>query len=287
MINSGLHLIQIKYILLKNRILTNEFKNMKTRIINNSYFLRNILIVLGFIVAHNALKAQTIQTISFKSSDSLKVTADLYIKHAKDAPFIIFFHQAGWSRGEYLEIAPKINKMGFNAMAVDQRSGGKVNGIINQTNKEAKKYGKATMYLDALPDMEAAINYVSANYPDAKLILWGSSYSSALVLKLAGDHPNKVKGVLAFSPAEYYGRFGKPDDYIAQSARNINCPAFISSAKDEAQRWQPIFDVIPSTNKNSFIPKATGNHGSRALWESKSAHNEYWIAVKTFLKNNF
>ena len=34
--------------------------------------------------------------------------ADLYIAHDASAPFILLFHQAGWSRGEYLEIAPKL-----------------------------------------------------------------------------------------------------------------------------------------------------------------------------------
>lgn len=256
-------------------------KNYKKRLV------QFLLSVSAFLMAFGTIYGQSSKTVTFKSGDAVTITADLYIAHEKGASFIIFFHQAGWSRGEYLEIAPKINKLGFNAMAVDQRSGGKVNGVTNQTNKDAKNKGKNTNYLDAIPDMEAAINYVSINYPDAELIIWGSSYSSALVLKLAGDNPEKIKGVLAFSPAEYYGRFGKPDDYIAQSAKKIYCPVFITSAKDEAKRWQPIFDVIPSANKTSFIPKGAGNHGSRALWEKKSDHKEYWLAVEAFLKKNF
>ena len=245
------------------------------------------LILLGLFITANSVLAQTGKTVTFNSKDSVTVTADLYVEHADNAPFIIFFHQAGWSRGEYLEIAPKINKLGFNAMAVDQRSGGKVNDVTNQTKIDAEKLGKDTKYHDALPDMLAAIKYVSTKYPKAKIIIWGSSYSSALVLKLAGDYPYLVKGVLAFSPAEYFGRFGKGDDFISKSAKNIQCPVFITSAKNEAERWKPIFDIIPSENKQFFIPKDSGHHGSRALWEKKKGYKEYWVAVKAFLKKNF
>ncbi|WP_424352380.1 hypothetical protein, partial [Lutimonas sp.] len=68
------------------------------------------------------------ETINFKASDGVTVTADLYMPHKTSAPFILLYHQAGYSRGEYLSIAPQLNAMGFNCLAVDQRSGDKVNG---------------------------------------------------------------------------------------------------------------------------------------------------------------
>jgi hypothetical protein len=70
--------------------------------------------------------------ITFTSSDNVIITADLYIIYEKSAPFIILFHQARSSRGEYIEIAPRLNELGFNCMAVDQRSGGSMNKIENQ-----------------------------------------------------------------------------------------------------------------------------------------------------------
>jgi hypothetical protein len=72
--------------------------------------------------------------ITFKASDGLQITADLYILNPSENSFIILFHQARWSRGEYLEIAPKLNKLGFNCMAVDQQSGGEINNIVNETH---------------------------------------------------------------------------------------------------------------------------------------------------------
>ncbi len=228
---------------------------------------------------------QAEETITFTAKDGLEVSADLYLTDHSQGPFIILFHQAGWSRGEYLEIAPKLNALGYNCLAVDQRSGEQVNGIMNLTAKRAKEQGLSTHYPDALPDMLAAIAYVKATYQPQKLILWGSSYSSALVLKIAGDEPTIADAVLAFAPGEYFKGFGQAEDWITQSAKHIKIPAFITSAKKEHEYWKGIFEAIPGTTKRSFLPASEGNHGSRALWEQFEDHQSYWEAVTKFLKS--
>ncbi|MCZ6818800.1 MAG: alpha/beta hydrolase [Calditrichaeota bacterium] len=227
------------------------------------------------------------KTITFPSSDSLEITADVVITHELTVPFIVLFHQAGWSRGEYNEIIPKLNAMGFNCMAVDQRSGDAVNDVTNETHKRARSAGKKTTYLDAYQDMEAAVKFAREQYAKSKLVVWGSSYSAALVLKLAGDHTDEIDGVLSFSPGEYFDRFGAGTTYVTDAAKKITCPVFITSAKDEKGRWSGIFAAIPSKNKQSFSPESDGNHGSRALWEKFSDSKEYWAAVTAFLQKNF
>ena len=226
----------------------------------------------------------TAETITFPSNDGLLITADLYIAHEKAAPFILLFHQAGFSRGEYLDIAPVLNDLGFNAMAIDQRSGKEVNGIINETARKAWEKNIRDTYLDALPDLLAALGYVKEHLAEGKIILWGSSYSASLVLKIAGDFPQKVTGILAFSPGEYFERLGESANFISESARNIKIPVFITSARKEKNRWWSIFEIIPSEKKEFFLPSSEGIHGSRALWESTKEHEEYWTAVKKFLQ---
>ena len=90
------------------------------------------------------------ETITFKASDGINITADLFMVHEASAPFIILYHQAGYSRGEYLSIAPQLNALGFNCMAIDQRSGDSVNKVPNETHKEAVAMNKPTEYLDAI-----------------------------------------------------------------------------------------------------------------------------------------
>ncbi len=223
------------------------------------------------------------ETTTFKAEDGVEITAELYITHPHTAPFIVLFHQANWSRGEYQEIAPMLNSLGYNCMAIDQRSGGAVNGIPNKTKKNAEKAMKGTQYLDALIDMNAAIVHAKTNYVEGKLIIWGSSYSSALVLKIAGDQPDMIDGALAFAPGEYFGRFGKSADFITSSAKNITKPVFITSARNEKGNWWKIYEAIGSENKRYFLPETSGNHGSRALWKKFNDSKDYWKAVKEFL----
>ncbi len=236
---------------------------------------------------HAAVPAavKAVETFTFASEDGLPITADLYLQHAKDAPFIVLFHQAGWSRGEYQEIAPRLVELGFNCMAVDQRSGGAINGVVNRTKKAAVAKKLQTRYIDALPDMRAALHYLKTTYPKAKRIAWGSSYSSALVLVLAGQHPELVDAVLAFSPGEYFARYGKSKLFVTKEASAISVPVFITSAKSEASEWKEILAAIPSKRKTGFLPKTAGKHGSRALWSVQPDAVAYWDAVIPFLKS--
>ena len=224
------------------------------------------------------------ETISFPSGDGLEITADVYRPHADPGtPFIVLFHQAGWSRGEYVEIAPRLNELGFNCMAIDQRSGGEVNGVVNETHVRAVKGGMETTYIDAQPDLMAALAHAREHFADGTLIAWGSSYSAALVLKIAGDHPELVDGVASFAPGEYYEAAGKSATWIQDSARTIADPVFITAARDEHPRWEAIFESIPVEEKVGFVPETDGNHGSRALWTQFEDSPSYWKALEPFL----
>ena len=219
------------------------------------------------------------ETINFKADDGVIITADLYMAHESSAPFIILYHQAGYSRGEYRSIAPRLNALGFNCMAVDQRSGDKVNDIINETHKVADAAKLPTEYLDAIPDLEAAYLYVKYSIKSGKIILWGSSYSAALMFYMGNVHHDNIAGILSFAPGEYFKVNGKE---LKTYAAHITCPVFVTSAKSEYGNWKAIYDNIKS-DKSSFLPETEGRHGSKALWPDNPSHMVYWEAVEKFL----
>ena len=241
-----------------------------------------ILTLFSFLLWINTTDVNN-DTITFPSKDGVMITADVYAPHDKSAPMILLFHQANWSRGEYLEIAPRLNKMGYNCMAVDLRSGGTINNVQNMTVQDAHKAMKETKYVDAYPDIDAAVKYAAQYLSEGKLIIWGSSYSSALVLRYTGDNEGVVDAVLSFSPGEYFKSQGKPADYITQGASNIQVPVFITSAKGEKNSWWAIYEAIPSDTKQYYLPQTPGNHGSRALWSKFGDSLNYWDAVSAFL----
>jgi len=252
---------------------------MTSRIFNH-----RIIMLFGIIAVTLSSALAQSKTVQFPTSDKVKVTADLYTPNAATAPFIILFHQANYSRGEFIEIAPRLNKLGFNCMAVDLRSGDGINNIINETYKMADSLRMETRYTDAYTDIRASVSYVKKNYQGAKIILFGSSYSASLAIKMASDYPQGISGVVAFSPGEYFAKFGWNREIIKISAAKVTCPVFIASADNEKDSWKAIYDAIPGQNKSSFVPDSGGIHGAKTLWKSFPDSEAYWKALTSFLK---
>lgn len=222
------------------------------------------------------------QTVDFPTGGGLEARADVYEPKAKSPTLILLFHQAGWSRGEYRQIAPKLTALGYRVMAVDQRSGKGVNGVPNETAKRAAQKGLPRDYLDAYADLEAALAYAHDRLHAKRIIAWGSSYSASLVLRLGAEHPEEVTAVVAFSPGEYFKK-SKGPSYVKGLAKRVKQPLFITSAKQERAQVESIFEASPSKKKVLFTPASRGQHGSRALWEQWPDHDVYWAAIKGFL----
>lgn len=221
------------------------------------------------------------KSIDFPTSGGFAARADVYDSADPSATWILLFHQAGWSRGEYREIAPKLAERGYRVMAVDQRSGRVVNGVRNETHRRAAQQKLGTDYLDAYGDLRAALTHVRDRFGAERVVVWGSSYSASLVLRLAAEHPSEVSAVVSFSPGEYFQKRGA--SYVKEFAKSVSHPLFVTSSKDERPKAQPIFDVSPSKKKILFTPASTGQHGSRALWAKWPDSDVYWAAVNGFL----
>lgn len=234
-----------------------------------------VFLILFFTVFNSAvIRAQ--KTISFFSKDGILITADLYFVN-DTLPYMILCHQAGSSRGEYLETASKFAKFGYNCIAIDMRSGGEMNTIINETAIHAKVKGRSATYLDAAQDITAAIDY-AYDLSKKKVVLVGSSYSASLVMRIAVDN-NDVKAVIAFSPGEYFGEKYSLKDTL----KTLTKPLFVTSSKPESEKVGELIKDISSKKKQQFTPSKTGAHGSKALWKETPNHQEYWLALMMFM----
>ena len=217
------------------------------------------------------------KTITFPSKDGLTITADLYlVKEPKD--FILLCHQADFSRGEYIEAAKKLNKLGYSCMAIDQRSGKIANNIPNETAKLAIEKGiKLKSYLEAKIDIEAAIDYFYKMNDNTPMIIVGSSYSASLSLLLAVNN-TKIKAIAAFSPGEYLEGLN-----LANAILDLKKPVFVTSSKKEIEGVAVIIENVKSINKVHFKPEVKGIHGSRVLWKKTLGNEKYWKAFTNFL----
>jgi len=242
--------------------------------------MRKIFLLIFINLIITQLYAQ--KTITFPSLDKLPITADLYESKSSD-PFILLFHQAGYSRGEYRETAEKFVKLGYNCLAVDLRSGDEVNFVKNKTAEAANDRKLPTDYFDAKQDIQAAIEY-ALKLSDKPVIILGSSYSASLCLILAKKY-DKIKAVIAFSPGEYFNYA----HLIRDSIEGLDIPIFAASSQNEYPYMKELFSKINQNNLSLFEPnKGIGVHGSKALWENNKTSNEYWLALMMFfsqLKN--
>lgn len=217
--------------------------------------------------------------IEFPSKDGVLIVGNLYEINPK-APVILLCHQAGYNKFEYADIAPKLNKMGFNVLAIDQRSGGDFGGQENETFKSAKESGleEITM-LDAEQDILSAVDFLSKKY-GRKITVWGSSYSSSLALFVANGN-DKIHGVIAFSPGDY---FGDEKPKLKTVVQNLEQPFLVTSSKEESAQLAEVLSGIDlENNQSQFIPEGDGFHGSRVLWEGQKGAEEYWATVREFL----
>jgi dienelactone hydrolase len=224
------------------------------------------------------LRAQ--EQLTLTASDGVKVYAAFYPAESNSRPYILLFHQAGSNRAEYAPIAPRLAKLGFNCLAIDQRSGGDLWGQENETVSHVGHNGE---YSDALRDLEAALVWAKSSGSNRKVLVWGSSYSAALVFILAADHGQEIAGVLAFSPGEYL----RGSHVVHDAAAKVSAPIFVTSAKDrdEIAAAKSILAVAPSQQKTQFIPHIAGVHGSSTLRgdKNRAGESENWKAVEEFL----
>ena len=245
-------------------------------------------IVIGLLISCQEVKTavkveskKNSNEVAFYANDSVQLFGDLHVLDKKK-PVILLFHQAGANaKGEYSTIIPELLKEGFNVFAIDQRTGGQTFGKYNRTVAEipAKRYG----YCDAYPDLEAAVKYVENEGFSGKKIIWGSSYSAALVIKLGFENPNSIDAVLAFSPASGAPMKGcDPNEYFEK----IKTPLLVLRPKKELE-YESVknqFELAKKHNHQVYVSE-NGVHGSSMLVESrtKSSNDETWKAVKGFL----
>jgi dienelactone hydrolase len=206
------------------------------------------------------------------------ISADHYLANP-EYPYIILFHQAGSSRGEYQEIAEKLMKLRYNCLAVDLRSGDNANYVRNETALNALEASLPTRFLDARQDIRAAIDHAFSLNPK-EVILFGSSYSASLVI-LEGEENPRVMATIAFSPGEYFGN----DLRMETAIDSITKPLFIAATQVEFPFVRQMFSKVPEDSYMLFSPEGPGTHGARALWEDNASKDEYWLNLLLFINN--
>ena len=214
--------------------------------------------------------------VTLTAADGVRIDGLLYRSAAPKAT-ILLFHQAGSGKGEYASVAPRLAAAGYDALAIDQRAGGGLFGV----NATATRLGHPANYGEARRDLEAAFAWGARR--GRPVILWGSSYSAALVFEVAAAHPGGVAAVLAFSPGEYLADKGE----VRRAAARVSVPIYVTSAPErvEVAAARAILAASPARVKAQYVP-AAGVHGASTLIPARNPAGAAanWAAVWTFLR---
>ncbi|MHC4976868.1 MAG: alpha/beta hydrolase [Planctomycetota bacterium] len=221
------------------------------------------------------------------SSDGITIYGEVAV--AEDARgTICLFHQGGSNtRGEYGDhILPRLVEAGYNIVTIDARAGGDWIGGDNRTAAGLPEGYSEEGYEHAYPDLVAAFEYATERF-DGAMFVWGSSYSGALVMKLATEHPEDIDAVLAFSPASNARAMGP----VAANrlVGDVPVPTLIAWPPNEWERDTVIETREKAEAKGFEIHlQPQGVHGSSMLHPDRveGGSEELWGKVLAFLESN-
>jgi alpha-beta hydrolase superfamily lysophospholipase len=228
---------------------------------------------------------ETARRLVLTTSDGIEIPALEYRTDATGGqPFVLLFHQGGASGpAEYATIAPRLHRMGYDVLVIDQRRGG---DLFGGTNSVAVRFDQeTTSYCEALPELEAALDYARRTDPARRVILWGSSYSAALVVQLAARRAEDVAGVLAFSPASGDSMDGcRPESFLDA----VRAPVLaVRPSSEMAYGWIAEQLELFEDHGHATLVTDPGRHGSSTLVEERvgASTEEAWSVVGDFLSS--
>ncbi len=226
------------------------------------------------------------EPVRFMTADGITIYGDLYPSSTgPDGPVIVLFHQAGSNaRGEYGEIVPRLLANGYAVLAVDLRTGGSLYGGENRT-VDAGHLPDSNDYCSAYPDVVATWRYVVDRGFAGPRFAWGSSFSAALVIRLAAEHPEGMSGVLAFSPPSGGPMEGcRPARYLD----SLSVPALALRPEAEAAMASVAaqIDRFRAAGIDVYVSRP-GTHGSSMLVPARAGGDTEaaWKAVLEFLRS--
>lgn len=203
------------------------------------------------------------ESFTIETSDGIQVHGDFYqADQGLSAPVVLLFHQGrANARGEYSYLAGELTLRGYNVIAIDQRRGGDLFDEQNRTL--AALDGRGFQYCEVYPDLEATLKYADELGLTGKRVVMGSSYSAALVIKLANENPQKIDAVVAFSPASGEPMEGcQPDAYFD----SIQTPLLVlrPGREMEIESVQTQLERAADAGHLTFVAE-NGVHGSSML----------------------
>ena len=233
------------------------------------HMVKTLLVTIAFALTATAPLNQALaETVTTQAADGIVVYGETYYGALDDdAPVVALFHLAGGDgRGEYAPLSGWLNKIGLRAIAWDLRSGGDRFGSENRT---AAAFAEDVGYCEAYPDMAAAFQHSAEIAARAPVVIWGSSYSAALVFTLAAENPADVAALVAASPAS-----GEPMAQCSLDSvlHEVKAPILALRPRREIDVTKAQMEMLIAAGITFHIVEH-GVHGSSMLNDDRTKHD--------------
>lgn len=232
----------------------------------------------------NASASEPPTDVSATATDGTSIYGDHYPAAMPGATSILLFHQAsGDSQGEYTNTANRLVNEGFEVYGWDARSGGDRFGFPNRT--VTAMGASVDSYCEAYPDLVAALKYVSENGSGGPILAIGSSYSAALVFRLAAEHDDQLAGIAAFSPASSRMDACEVNEWLPKVS-GVPILVFRPESEMEYESVQQQLDMFKQHGIEVVVTKES-LHGSSMLnpERNKGDVEPAWARLLGFLKS--
>jgi dienelactone hydrolase len=207
--------------------------------------------------------ADTPQTVTVDSPDGVKLVGSFYEAGKPMTPALLLLHQWQSDRHSYDEFAKKMQRAGFNVLAIDGRGLGESTKKADGSTVSAGRMN--TDVIAMIDDVGAAFDFLAKNkMVDPKRIgIVGASYGSSLALIYAANKP-EVGAVALLSPGlDYFGNMQMKPAMKKYGKR----PVYMVAADDDSEsaaaiKELPPVEAIPQQIKKTYV---TGGHGTALL----------------------
>jgi pimeloyl-ACP methyl ester carboxylesterase len=204
------------------------------------------------------------QTVSINSPDGVILVGTFFEAEKPNSPALLLLHQWQSDRHSWDDFARKMQKDGFNILAIDGRGFGESTKRSNGNAVTAERTDEAVKAM--LGDVGAAFDFLAKQKNvDAKRIgIVGASYGSSLALIYAADHPN-VAAVALLSPGLNY--FGNMQTEPAMTKYG-NRPAFLAAAGDDPDSFNAVTklsEIADDPKRALAVTVKKGGHGTALL----------------------
>ena len=198
----------------------------------------------------NSIKEENIADVDLKTDDNINIKATFY-KGKGDMPSIILLHMLGRSRSDWNELGIELQKLGYNAVAIDLRGHGQSD--LNWRTFSENDFNK--MILDA----KSAKDFLAKNNPGSDFAVIGASIGANVALNFAAED-NSIKLLVLMSPGLDY-RGVKTEESIKKFAN----PILIIASEGDSYAADSSRKLI-SSSKNSTLKIYSGSlHGTNLL----------------------